>query len=321
MSLPLVLVPSPAPEIVLDALRGRFELLLPAGPDELDTVLADRAEEIEVIANPGEGPLGKDLMDRLPNLRMIAHFGVGYDTVDAPEAVRRGIVVTNVAGSNDEEVADTAIGLLLMTVRELAQAQEHLRSDRWHHGPYPLTRFSLQGRTMGLLGMGHIGQAIARRAEAFGIRVGYHARHERNIGHRYYPELGDMARDVDILVVATPGGASTQHLVDEEILRHLGPEGVLINVARGSVVDERALITALADGTLGAAGLDVYENEPNVPPELLALRNAVLLPHVGSASVPTRKRMAELGAANLLSWFTDGTVLTPVPEARGVTAE
>lgn len=320
MTLPLVLVPSPAPEIVLDALRGRFELLLPADRGELHSLLADRAVEIEAIANPGEGPLGKDLLDRLPNLRLIAHFGVGYDTVDAPEAVRRGIMVTNVAGSNDEEVADTAMALLLMTVRELTQAQEHLRSGLWRQGPYPLTRFSLQGRTMGLLGMGQIGQAIARRAAAFGIGVGYHARHERDVEHRYYPDLRDMASEVDILVVATPGGASTQHLVDEEVLRNLGPEGVLINVARGSVVDEQALISALADGTVGAAGLDVYENEPSVPPELLALRNAVLLPHVGSASVPTRRRMAELGAANLLSWFADGTVLTPVPEARGITA-
>lgn len=321
MNLPLVLVPSPAPEIVLEALRGRFELLRASDHNELDAILATRGEEIEAIANPGEGPLGKDLLERLPHLRLIAHFGVGYDTVDVPEAVRHGVIVTNVAGSNDEEVADTAIGLLLMTVGELAQAQEHLRSGRWHGGPYPLTRFSLQGRTMGLLGIGHIGQAIARRAEAFGIRVGYHARHERDLKHQYYSDLRDMARDVDILVVATPGGAATQHLVDKEVLRELGPEGVLINIARGSVVDEQALIVALADGTLGAAGLDVYESEPNVPSELLALRNTVLLPHVGSASVPTRRRMAELGVANLLSWFTDGTVLTPVPEARDLTAE
>ena len=320
MNPPLVLVPSPAPEIVLDALRDRFRLLLPADSDELNALLADRAEEIEAIANPGEGPLGQELLDRLPNLRLIAHFGVGYDTVDAPEAVRRGVVVTNVAGSNDEEVADTAMGLLLMTVRELSLAEDHLRSGRWHEGPYPLTRFSLQGRTLGLLGIGNIGQAVARRAEAFGIDVAYHARHERDLGHRYYSDLQDMARDVDVLVVATPGGASTHHLVDEEVLRALGPEGVLINVARGSVVDEQALIAALADGTLGAAGLDVYEDEPNVPAELLALPNAVLLPHVGSASVPTRRRMAELGAANLLSWFADGTVLTPVPEARDLAA-
>jgi lactate dehydrogenase-like 2-hydroxyacid dehydrogenase len=320
MNQPLVLVPSPAPAIVLDALRDRFRLLLPADHRELDAVLADRAEEIEAVANPGEGPLGQELLDRLPNLRLIAHFGVGYDTVDVPEAVRRGVVVTNVAGSNDEEVADTAMGLLLMTVRELPRAEEHLRSGRWREGPYPLTRFRLQGRTLGLLGIGNIGQAVARRAEAFGIAVAYHARHERDLGHRFYPDLQDMARDVDVLVVATPGGASTQHLVDAEVLRALGPEGVLINVARGSVVDERALIDALADGTLGAAGLDVFDDEPNVPAELLALPNAVLLPHVGSASVPTRRDMAELGAANLLSWFADGTVLTPVPEARDLAA-
>jgi lactate dehydrogenase-like 2-hydroxyacid dehydrogenase len=320
MKLPLILVPSPPPKIVLDALQDRFDLLLPANKAELEAVVADRGSEIRAVANPGESVFGADLMDRLPQLGLIAHFGVGYETVDAAEAARRGIIVTNVAGSNDDEVADTAMGLLLMAARELGAAQDYLRNGRWTEGPYPLTRFSLMGRHMGLLGMGNIGQAIARRAEAFGIEVSYHARHDHALGYRYYPSLHTMAADVDILVVAAPGGASTRHLVDGEVMAALGPDGVLINVARGTVVDERALVSALDEGSLGAAGLDVYEDEPNVPLGLLAAKNAVLLPHVGSASVPTRQQMAELGVENLQSWFRNGTVLTPVNEAADIAA-
>lgn len=318
MNLPLVLVPSPAPETMAEALRGRFTLLQPGNKRELESIVSARAEEITVIANPGEGQIGSELLKRLPNLGLIAHFGVGYETVDVAEAVAQGIVVTNVAGSNDGEVADTAMGLLLMTVRELAKAQDHLRGGHWPEGPYPLTRFSLQGSTMGLVGMGGIGQAIAVRAEAFGISVCYHARHPRDVDYRYYPDLRQMAREVDIIVVAIPGGAATRHLVSADVLGDLGPEGVLINVARGTVVDQQALIAALSDGTLGAAGLDVYEDEPSVPAGLLGAENAVLLPHVGSASERTRRRMAELGAANLMAWFRNGTVLSPVPEAIGL---
>lgn len=315
MNLPLVLVPSPPPKIVLDALQDRFDLLLPANKAELEAVVADRGSEIRAVANPGESVFGADLMDRLPNLGLIAHFGVGYETVDAAEAARRGIIVTNVAGSNDDEVADTAMGLLLMAARELGAAQDYLRNGRWAESPYPLTRFSLVGRHMGLLGMGNIGQAIARRAEAFGIEVSYHARHDHALGYRYYSNLKAMAADVNILAVATPGGASTRHLIDAEVMAALGPDGILINVARGTVVDERALALALAKGSLGAAGLDVYEDEPHVSPALLAVKNAVLLPHVGSASVRTRQQMAELGIQNLQSWFRNRTVLSPVFEA------
>lgn len=320
MTSQLVLVPSPANSIVLEACSQLRLLKLWEEPDA-EAALAEHGHEVVAVANPGEGPFGADLLDRLPNLEIIAHFGVGYESVDVAEAVRRGVVVTNVAGSNDDEVADTAMGLLLMTVRELGRAEQHLRAGQWQDGPYPLTDLGLQGRTLGLLGIGDIGQAIARRAQAFGLDIAYHARSGRDqLDYRFYPTLLEMARDVDILVVAAPGGPQTRHLVDAQVLRALGAQGVIVNIARGSVVDQQALVEALRTGSIRAAGLDVYEDEPNVPRELLELDNAVLLPHVGSASLPTRRKMAELGAANLASWFASGTPLTPVAEARDLVA-
>ena len=320
MTAPLVLVPSRADALLLDACSALRLLKLWEQPDA-EAALSEHGHEVVGVANPGEGPLGAELLDRLPGLEIIAHFGVGYETVDVDEAVRRGVVVTNVAGSNDAEVADTAMGLLLMAVRELSRAEGYLRAGRWQDGPYPLTDLSLQGRTLGLLGIGHIGQAVARRAQGFGLDIAYHARSERDgLEHRFYPTLLEMAEDVDVLVVAAPGGPGTRHLVDADVLRALGPQGVLVNVARGSLVDQHALVEALRTGQLGAAGLDVYEDEPDVPPELLDLDNAVLLPHVGSASRPTRRAMAELAAENLTSWFAGRRPPTPVVESRDLAA-
>lgn len=320
MTAPLVLLPSPADDIVLAACR-EFRLLRLWEEADPEGALARHGAEVVAIANPGEGLVTRELMDRLPNLQLVANFGVGYETVDVAAAVRRGVVVTNAAGSNDEEVADTAMGLLLMTVRELGRAEQHLRSGRWESvGPYPLTDLTLRGATMGLLGIGSIGRAIARRAEAFGLSVAYHARNRRDLPYAYHDSVHGLARAADVLVVAIPGGATTRHLVDATVLEALGPRGVLINVARGSVVDETALARALATRTIRAAGLDVFEDEPHVPPELLALDNAVLLPHVGSASVPTRQAMAELSAANIRSWLARGEALTPVPECLDLVA-
>lgn len=317
MTDPLVLVPTTPDSLLLEACSG-LRLLRLDQADDPETVLAERGDEVLAVANPGEGPLGADLLDRLPNLELVSHFGVGYETVDVDAAVARGVVVTNVGGSNDEEVADIALGLLLMTVRELGRAERYLRAGRWQaEGPFPLSPTSLRGRRLGLLGIGAIGRAVARRAQGFGLEVAYHARTEREgLDLRYVGSLLELARQVDVLVVAVPGGAGTRHLVDADVLAALGPQGVLVNIARGSVVDQQALIEALRSGALLGAGLDVFEDEPHVPEELLALDGAVLLPHVGSASLPTRRDMAALGARNLTSWFADRTVLTPVPEAR-----
>jgi lactate dehydrogenase-like 2-hydroxyacid dehydrogenase len=251
----------------------------------------------------------------LPAVRIVAGFGVGYDRIDANAAAERGVVVTNTPGVLDDEVADTALGLLLMTVRELSQAERYLRDGKWQDGPYPLTRATMHGRRMGILGLGRIGQAIADRVAPFGISVAYHNRRRKDVGYRYYPSLLEMARDVDTLMIVIPGGDSTRHLVDAEVLKALGPDGILINVARGSVVDEQALVDALRANTILSAGLDVFEHEPKVHPDLLTLPNAVLLPHVGSATIPTRTAMGNLVVDNLRSWLAHGTPLTPVAES------
>jgi lactate dehydrogenase-like 2-hydroxyacid dehydrogenase len=214
-----------------------------------------------------------------------------------------------------EEVADTALGLLLCTVREFPQAERYLRAGKWTSGDYPLTKASLRNRTVGMVGLGAIGKAIARRLDAFGVPVVYHSRNQQaGVRYRYYPKLVEMARDVDTLIVITPGGPATRNLIDAEVLSALGPNGILINLSRGSVVDEPALIKALQNRTIYSAGLDVFVDEPNVPAELLAMDHVVLFPHLGSATVHTRQKMEQLVVDNLLAWAAGKPPLTPVPE-------
>ena len=269
---------------------------------------------IRGLARGGHFDVDRALFDRLPKLEIVASFGVGYDGIDLKAAADRGIVVTNTPDVLTEEVADTALGLLLMTVRELSAAERHLREGKWTKGNYPLTG-TLRDRTVGIVGLGRIGMAIARRLDAMQVPVVYHTRHaRRQVPYRYYADLRAMAADVDTLIVVLPGTPSTTNLIDAAILKALGTDGVLINIGRGVVVDEPALIAALKDGTIRAAGLDVFADEPNVPDALIALPNAVLLPHVGSASVHTRDAMGQLVVDNLRSWFKEGKPLTPVPE-------
>ena len=260
-------------------------------------------------------PVDDALFARLPKLEIISSFGVGYDHIDAVAAAKRGIVVTHTPDVLNEEVADTAIGLLLCTVREFPQADRHVRAGKWREGNYPLSKATLRNRTVGMVGMGRIGMAIARRLEAFSVPIAYHARQPRpGLGYRHYPRLIDMARDVDTLIVIVPGGAATRNMIDTPVLEALGPDGILINVARGSVVDETALVEALKQRKIYAAGLDVFVDEPNVPDELLAMDNVVLLPHLGSASVFTREKMDQLLVDNILAWAAGKPPLTPVPE-------
>jgi len=254
-------------------------------------------------------------MQRFPNLEQISSFGVGYDHIDAKWAGENGIVVTNTPDVLNEEVADTALGLLLSTVREFPQADRYLRAGKWPSGGYPLSKATLRDRTVGIVGMGRIGKAIARRLEAFGVPVVYHSRNPQpGVSYKYYPKLLDMARDVDTLMVIVPGGAATKNLINAEVLKALGPRGVLINMARGSVVDEPALIEALRNRTIFSAGLDVFVNEPHVPQELIEMDHIVLLPHLGSASEATRQAMDQLVVDNLLAWVAGKPPLTPVPE-------
>ena len=260
------------------------------------------------------GSYGADakLMDALPKLEIISNFGVGVDSVDLEAARQRGVIVTNTPEVLDECVADLAMGLTVATMRRISLGDRFVRAGSWLKGALPLAQ-KVGGRTMGILGYGRIGKAIAKRAEAFGMRIVYHGRKlQAGVPHKYYPKLVDMARDCDVLMVICPGGAATRHLVNAEVLAALGPEGTLINVARGSVVDEAALVKALADGTLGAAGLDVFEDEPRVPEALFALDQVVLQPHVGSATHETRKAMGDLTVDNLRAHFAGKPALTPV---------
>lgn len=253
------------------------------------------------------------LLDLFPKVEIVSVFGVGYDMVDVRVAAARGIIVTHTPDVLTEEVADTAIGLLICAVRELPRAERYLRAGSWAEGPYRLTD-TLRGKTVGIFGLGRIGKAVAKRCEAFGLRVAYCGRTQQQAPYTYFPSLLELARAVDILIVAAPATAETKNAVDSEVLAALGPKGVLINVARGSIVDEPALVRALATRSIRSAGLDVFAAEPRVPAELLAIDNVVLLPHVGSASLATRDAMGKLVADNLMSWFAGKGPLTPVPE-------
>jgi lactate dehydrogenase-like 2-hydroxyacid dehydrogenase len=258
---------------------------------------------------------GKDVQSQFPKLEMIASFGVGYDHIDSTYAREHNVIVTNTPDVLTEEVADVAMGLLISTLREFVKADKYLRSGLWQTQNYPLSVGSLRDRKVGFVGMGRIGQAIARRLEASRVPVVYHSRKPASgVSYQHYPDLIEMAKAVDTLMVIVPGGASTSKIVNADVLKALGPRGVLINVARGSVVDEPALVAALKSGTILAAGLDVFANEPAVPDELKAMQNVVLLPHIGSASVVTRNAMDQLVVDNLKNWFAGKAPLTPVAE-------
>ncbi|TPI53149.1 MULTISPECIES: 2-hydroxyacid dehydrogenase [unclassified Mesorhizobium] len=292
------------------------------GIERADPSLVTDEMRDNVRAIASFGGISAAFMDALPKLEIVASFGVGYDSVDARHAGDHGIMVTNTPDVLTEEVADTAIGLLINTVRDLPRAEAWLRDGSWQRkGNYPLSRLTLRGRSAGIFGMGRIGLAIARRLEAFGLPVAYHNRRRvEGLSYPYHPTLKGLAEAVDTLISVVPGGASTEKAVDAEILSALGANGVFVNIGRGSTVDEAALATALAKGTIAAAGLDVFADEPNVPRALLDATNASLLPHVGSASEHTRRAMADLCADNLVSWFSERRSITPVPETAHVKA-
>jgi lactate dehydrogenase-like 2-hydroxyacid dehydrogenase len=255
------------------------------------------------------------MLAMFPKLEIVASFGVGYDHVDANYAREHNIVVTNTPDVLTEEVADLTMGLLISTLREFVKADRYLRSGLWTTQQYPLSVGSLRDRKIGIVGMGRIGQAIARRLDASLVPVVYHSRNPASsVSYKHYPDLIEMAKAVDTLVVIVPGGPSTAKMINADVLKALGPRGVVINVARGSVVDEEALIAALKSGTILAAGLDVFANEPAVPDELKAMQNVVLLPHIGSASVVTRNAMDQLVVDNLKAWFAGKGPLTPIAE-------
>jgi lactate dehydrogenase-like 2-hydroxyacid dehydrogenase len=310
-----VLLIGPKKPVIVSGLKPFNVLQLPDGKAR-EEFLSKSAPQVRgmAVAATSERIDGR-YMSRFPRLEIIASFGVGYDHVDAAWAGAHGITVTNTPDVLTEEVADTALGLLLCTVREFPQAERYLRSGKWLQRDYPLSKATLRDRTVGLIGMGRIGQAIARRLDAMRVPVVYHSRRPASgVSYRHYPVLIDMARDIDVLLAIAPGGAQTKNMINAEVLAALGPDCVLVNMARGSLVDEPALIKALQNKTILSAGLDVYAREPHVPPELVAMDNVVLFPHVGSGSVVTRARMDQLVVDNLLAWAAGKPPLTPVAE-------
>ena len=303
-------------KLIVEGLKEAFTVHVLADAKDAEALIAEVGARVRGAAVTG-APHALDgaRMARCPRLEIVASFGVGYDNIDVKYAAEHGITVTNTPDVLTEEVADTALGLLLCTVREFPQAERFLRAGKWQQGQYPLTKATLRDRTVGMVGMGRIGKAIARRVEAFGVPVVYHSRKPAtDVSYRYYPKLLDMARDVDTLIVITPGGAETKHMINAQVLEALGPNGILINMARGSVVDEQALIKALQEKKIYSAGLDVFLKEPEVPKELLAMDNIVLFPHLGSSTVYTRRKMEQLVVDNLLAWAAGKPPLTPVPE-------
>lgn len=310
---PVVLIPGRINPRVRERVEAEFDCL---AIERADASLLSPQDRARVSGIAAMTLISAEFIDAFENLSIIANFGVGYDAVDASQAARRGIMVTNTPDVLSDEVADTTIGLVLNTLREFPKAEAYLRAGRWPvEGPYPLTPLTLRGRTAGIFGLGRIGIAIARRLEGFGIKVRYHNRNRRSdVDWPWHESLVDLARAVDLLICVAPGGASTEKAVNAEVLAALGPNGVFINVGRGSSVDEPALIEALEKRVIAAAGLDVFADEPNVPARLMALPNACLLPHVASASVATRNAMADLVVDNLACWFDGKPALTPVPE-------
>ena len=297
---------------MMEALRGSFRVhdrIHETDP----TAFAAVAPRIRAISGSGESKVPRELIAQMPALEIVSVFGVGYDGVDVAAARERGISVTNTPDVLNDEVADLAIGLAIAVARRIPQADRYVREGKWPGGPMPLAR-KMSGARLGIVGLGRIGNAIAKRAEAFGMTIAYTSRNARpESPYRYLPSAEALAAEVDFLVVITPGGAGTRKLIDAKVLKALGKDGYLINVARGSVVDEAALIEALQNGTIAGAGLDVFENEPNVPAALAALDNVVLTPHVGSATWQTRHAMGDLAFGNLVAHFAGKPLLSPVP--------
>ena len=288
--------------------------VLPDEAGERATFLSTHGEEITAVVTSGRTGVDAALMSALPKLGAVVNFGVGYDTTDVDAAAERGVAVSNTPDVLTDCVADTAVGLMIDVMRQFSAADRYVRSGRWPvDGMYPLTR-QVSNTRVGIIGLGRIGSAIAKRLSAFGCIISYHNRHKiEDSPFEYVSSAEELAKRVDVLVVAAAGGSSTRKLVSREVIDALGVDGYLVNIARGSVVDEQALVEALTTGRLAGAGLDVFADEPNVPEAFMAMDNVVVLPHVGSGTVQTRAAMEALTLHNLDSFLTKGHLVTPVP--------
>ena len=300
----------------LDATYTVHRLWLAA---DRDALLDEIGPRIRVIATTGHIPCPPELMDRLPSLGLVASFGVGYDALDVPAATIRGVAVTNTPDVLNDAVAEITIGMMIALAREIIPADRHVRDGRWPGGSYPLTS-QLTGSSVGILGLGRIGKRIAELCSVLRMPIAYHGRHQQaDQPYRYFPDLVEMARAVDWLVVIAPSTPQTIGVVSRQVLEALGPDGRLVNVARGNLVDEPALVELLSSGQLGGAALDVFVNEPRVPEALYGLKNVVLQPHQGSATHVTRRAMGNLVAANIAAFFSGAPLLTPVTKIRAGT--
>ena len=308
----VLVVGSPEPSLAAELEQRKTLLHLPPGPQRA-AFLDRHAADVTVILSCGRPGVDSGLMAQLPNLEAIANFGAGVDAIDLDAARGRGIAVSNTPDVLTDTVADTALGLILDTMRGFSAADRYIRAGRWPvEGPLPYTR-DLSGSRVGILGLGRIGSAIATRLLGFDCAVAYHNRREiPDSPYRYAASPVELAGSVDVLVAATAGGPETTQLVDRRVLEALGPQGYLINIARGSVVDEDALIDLLHSGGLAGAGLDVFAHEPAVPAALCELDNVVLLPHVGSNTARARTAMAQLALRNIDEWLTNRRLVTPV---------
>ena len=312
MSKPDVLVVAKLWPPMLEALQAAFTVHDRTHQSD-PAVFAKIAPSIRAISGSGESKVPASLIAQLPALEMISVFGVGYDGYDIAAARVRGVPVTNTPDVLTDEVADMGLGLMLAIARRIPHADKYVREGRWPGGPMPLAR-KVSGARLGIVGLGRIGLAIAQRAAGFGMNISYTTRTARpDVPYRYFASAVALAAEVDFLMVITPGGAATKGLINAEVLKALGPQGYLINVARGSVVDQTALIKALQEGVIAGAALDVFEDEPNVPEALRMMDNVVLTPHVASATWQTRHAMADLAFGNLQAHFAGMPLLTPVP--------
>jgi lactate dehydrogenase-like 2-hydroxyacid dehydrogenase len=307
-----VLAFSPLLPPEMKRLEDRFHVVRLYNESDPEKTLQTVRNDVVAIIATGHTPLRRNVLEALPNLEIISQYSVGTDNIDFDVTRARNIAVTNTPDVLTDDTADIAVSLLLALSRRICEADMFVRVGKWNSGPMPLG-VTPKGKTVGILGLGRIGKAIAKRLTAFEMRVVYHNRRQKaDIGWSYYSDLEKMAKDADYLVASCPGGMETHHLINARVLAALGPKGYLINVSRGTVVDEDALVAALTSKTIAGAGLDVYAHEPNVPDVLKGMDNVVLLPHIGSATIETRTIMGEIVLANLEAHFSGKPLITPV---------
>jgi lactate dehydrogenase-like 2-hydroxyacid dehydrogenase len=316
MAQPDIIVTAPLPPFLYEPLKADYRCHDYYAASHKPGLLTAEGARIRGLVQGGGTVTPTSLLDALPKLEIISVFGVGYDGVPIDYCRQRGLKVTNTPDVLTDDVADVAVGLVLMAGRGFAKAERFVRAGLWEkQGPELTTK--LGGKKVGILGLGRIGKAIAQRLAAMGMQIAYTGRKaQADVPYRFVPDLKAMAADVDFLIVACPGGPATKNLVNADVLAALGKKGTIVNIARGSIIDEPALVTALQAGTIKAAGLDVFVDEPHVPAPLLTMENVVLLPHVGSGTNETRKGMGDLCKANLDAWFGTGKVVTLIPELR-----